>query len=199
MKAMNKALSVDDSGDSAMRKFSLTSLWAAAGRASEVAWTTWDGLEWDPEFQAVYATIPQSKPSKAKTIPFLAGENMHTCWFLAFGDYLAISSPGTYSTNEPCWLIPDLHGTATPGDKLGSFVKGLYPAQQGGAKKFEKVAVWSLPKQGATAGGIRPGVCNTLARYMPGELIVQITGHELKNSSAVYEYIDAQRALAIPG
>lgn len=38
-----------------------------------------------------------------------------------------------------------------------------------------------------------------LHKYMPGELIAHVTGHDLKGTSALYEYIDASRALAIPG
>ena len=30
------------------------------------------------------------------------------------------------------------------------------------------------------AGGIRPGVSNFLTKYMPGELVVHVTGHDLK-------------------
>lgn len=38
-----------------------------------------------------------------------------------------------------------------------------------------------------------------LNKYMPGELVVHVTGHDLKGTSALYEYVDASRALAMPG
>ena len=50
-----------------------------------------------------------------------------------------------------------------------------------------------------SAGGIRPGVINTLTKYMPVEFVVCMTGHEMKGGTAAYEYIDAQLALCMPG
>ena len=74
----------------------------------------------------------------------------------------------------------------------------MKPLARGGSKEYAAVAVPALPDN-ITAGGIRPGASNFLARYMPGEFIVHVTGHELTGSSAVYDYIDAYRALAIIG
>ena len=106
--------------------------------------------------------------------------------------------PPIYNSDTPAWLIPELHVTGTPAQKLGLYLKDLLPRPRGGAASFSKVAVAALPDD-VSAAGVRPGASNTLAKWMPGELIVHVTGHELKGTSALYEYIDASRALAIPG
>mmetsp|Transcript_13334 Transcript_13334/g.33290 ORF Transcript_13334/g.33290 Transcript_13334/m.33290 type:complete len:122 (-) Transcript_13334:711-1076(-) len=69
---------------------------------------------------------------------------------------------------------------------------------RGGAAKYAKFSVDALPDR-VTAGGVRPGASNTLCKYMPAEMVVHVTGHELKTTSALYEYVDANRAIAIPG
>jgi hypothetical protein len=50
-----------------------------------------------------------------------------------------------------------------------------------------------------SAGGIRPGACNMLRCTMPADLAVIATGHDLRGTSAFYEYIDADRATHMPG
>jgi len=47
---MNAAYAKKDTGEAARRKLVLTTLQRCAGRTSEVAWVTWDGLEWDQHF-----------------------------------------------------------------------------------------------------------------------------------------------------
>mmetsp|Transcript_11864 Transcript_11864/g.25028 ORF Transcript_11864/g.25028 Transcript_11864/m.25028 type:complete len:152 (-) Transcript_11864:739-1194(-) len=77
----------------------------------------------------------------------------------------------------------------------------MQPLGRGGAAKYAKFSHFSvdaLPDR-VTAGGVRPGASNTLCKYMPAEMVVHVTGHELKTTSALYEYVDANRAIAIPG
>ena len=57
----------------------------------------------------------------------------------------------------------------------------------------------TLQDRAATANGVRPGVSNFLAQYMPAEFIVRITGHDMRHESALWEYLDCDVALLIPG
>ena len=155
-------------------------------------------MEWDPEFEAVFTEVLQSKVGRFKLIAFVAGADRHMCFFLALADYMISRPPPIYNSDTPAWLIPELHVTSTPAQKLGLYLKDLLPRLRGGAASFSKVAVVVLPDD-VSAAGVRPGASNTLAKWMPGELIAHVTGHELKGTSALYEYIDASRALAIPG
>ena len=50
-----------------------------------------------------------------------------------------------------------------------------------------------------TAAGFRPGACDTLASSMPAEIAVHVSGHDLTNLSALWEYIGARMALVMPG
>jgi len=47
---MNAAYAKKNDGEAARRKLVLATLQRSAGRSSEVAWITWDGLEWDRHF-----------------------------------------------------------------------------------------------------------------------------------------------------
>eukprot|EP00873_Tetraselmis_striata_P036644 jgi/Tetstr1/456908/TSEL_043578.t1 len=47
---MNAAYAQKNDGEAARRKLVLATLQRSAGRSSEVAWITWDGLEWDRHF-----------------------------------------------------------------------------------------------------------------------------------------------------
>ena len=51
---MVEALSKKGSVEATTRRFGIHSAWGAVGRSSEIAGTPWDGLEWDPEFNAVF-------------------------------------------------------------------------------------------------------------------------------------------------
>ena len=48
---MIQAYSKKDGAEAATRKFVLSTLQRSAGRSSEVAWITWDGLEYDSGFK----------------------------------------------------------------------------------------------------------------------------------------------------
>eukprot|EP00966_Prymnesium_polylepis_P192789 4468291-Prymnesium_polylepis.1 len=143
----------------------------------------------------------QTKTSKLKKVPFCAGADRQCCWFLKLGDYLAlkgkqfIQKPG-----EVMFLFPDLQRIKSPGKKLGEYMSAVLPREQGGLKRYEKVAVGvgDLPK-GICAGGIRPGACNTLEACMPAELVVHNTGHEMKGATSMYCYIDSKMSTCMPG
>lgn len=91
-----------------------------------------------------------------------------------------------YDPDQPAWIFPDLAGVKQSGTKLGSFISA-------------KVGKVELPEK-PVDGGIRPGACNTLLKYMPAELAVYTTGHEMKGVlSSFFEYIDAELAKCMPG
>ena len=161
-------------GEAAQRKFSLKTLWQAAGRSSEVAWTTVDGMQWDDHFKCVIIEVPQGKAGKVKLIMLLVGLTAHDCWFIDFADYLAIGPRLLHDDDGANWLMPHLQDRATPARVLGRYVKEV----------FEHLS----------AGGVRPGAANVLCAKMPAELVVQATGHDLRTVSALYEYVDASRA-----
>ena len=198
---MNAALARAGTIEAATRRLGLASAWHSAGRSSESACITWDtALQYDEEMQAVYVEVKQSKISKAKLIAFVAGADRHCGWFLALGDYMTMHPPTLYNSDEPSWMIPELHETGSPGQKLGDWLKALRPLGKGGAAAYagKGYSVPSLPDN-ANAGGIRPGVSNMLSKYMPGELVAHMTGHDFRGASALYEYVDADRALALVG
>lgn len=182
----------------ATRNFALDCLFKAAGRSSETACCLWDSLEWDFENECVFIEIVESKKSKLKLIAYVAGADRHADWFIKLGDYLVLHEPPIYNSDEPVWLVPELHGSDSPGTKLGDFLKALRPPQRGGANAYAEFAVKELPDS-VNAGGIRPGCSNMLTKYMPGEYVVHVTGHELKGMGALYEYVDADRSLALIG
>ena len=77
-----------DTEKGAVRKFAIITDQRCVGRSSEVAFTTWSGLKWDPHFKHVFVEWPQLKSSKLKLGALGAGANRHACWFLSLADYL---------------------------------------------------------------------------------------------------------------
>lgn len=74
------------------------------------------GLQWDCHFKCVFVEVFQSKTSKMKLMAFIVGRDRHSCWFLAFADYMiGTTSNPIYSPDEPAWLISELQTTAFPG------------------------------------------------------------------------------------
>ena len=65
------------------------------------------------------------------------------------------------------------------------------------AEKYQDVAV-DLPA-GVCAAGARPAACNELSAVMPVDLVVACTGHNLNGASALYEYVDPNRAILMAG
>ena len=137
---------------------------------------------------AAYAEVAQTKVSKMKLIALVAGRSRHCCWLLDFADYLTVVERDNYDPEQPggTWLFPDLAGVKQSGTKLGTYISA----------KAGKVELPEKP----VAGGIRPGACNTLLKYMPAEFAVYTTGHEMKGvMSSFFEYIDAELAKCMPG
>ncbi|XRB19838.1 hypothetical protein RI054_22g96850 [Pseudoscourfieldia marina] len=187
------------SAEAIMRALVIICLWLAAGRASEVAWLTFDSLKWDSLHQCVLQEVLQSKTSKSKMVAYVAGSCRHLCWFLAFGDFLTMCLASIIYNEERCqnWMFPDLQGYDAPRKRVGTYFKALRPSSRSaGARKFPEVD--GLPDD-ISGGGVRPGAANTLVTHMPVELACAVTGHDMRQQSALYEYIDAHVSPLIPG
>ena len=82
---------------------------------------------------------------------------------------------------------------------MTNYIKSLQPAPRPGAKdKYQSVAIPELPPN-PCAGGVRHGTADTIAMSVPAELAVHLTGHDLTNLSALWEYLRSRVALTIPG
>lgn len=199
---LSAAYAKEGSCEAAVRKFAINTCLRAGGRASEPAFMTMESMEWDIHFHAVYGELPQSKPSKVKLVAFCAGKSRHSCWFLDFADYLSlrpeIEPEDPTEADAVSWLCPELHRSSDPAKRLGDWIKALQPKERGGAARYAALAIDVLP-DGCNASSLRAGVCNALRAQMPTELAVATTGHDLKSMSAFFEYVDADRALLVPG
>ena len=109
---MQRSYARADSAKGVVRKFAILTSQRVVGRSSECAFTTFHGLKWDPHFQHIFLEWPQQKASKLKLGALGAGNHRHSCWFLAFADYLVWQPDRvTYSEDDPSWLIPALQQT----------------------------------------------------------------------------------------
>jgi hypothetical protein len=118
---------------------------------------------------------------------------------LDFGDHLVHDRGSThFSTDEKCFLLPCV-GPTGGSSKISSWIKALQPKGRVGAvEKYSHVSVDSLPPA-PTAAGVRPGAADLLAMSVPAEIAVHVTGHDLTNLSALWEYLDCRTALLIVG
>ena len=184
----------------AVRKFALLSTQRAAGRSSEIAWSTYANMQWDSHFKHVFVSIVQKKSAKLKLAAFGAGATRHADWFLAFGDFLVLQPNEIYSEDQPNWLIPRLQETSAPGTTLTRWIQDVLPSKRGGHSNYQdKRLVLPQLQPGVTAAGLRRGASNELAAAMPTALAIRVTGHECKGVSAFFEYLDVSRAGLMPG
>jgi hypothetical protein len=70
---MMQAFARANTREGAERKLALKTLWRCSGRPGEPALISYEGLKWDTLHKCIFAESPQSKPSKVKLIPFVAG------------------------------------------------------------------------------------------------------------------------------
>ena len=189
-----------NTSESAMRKFALLSTQRAAGRSSEIAWSTYRNMLWDAHFRHVIVETAQNKSAKLKLAAFGAGATRHADWFLAFGDYLVLQPNEIYGEDQPNWLIPRLQETSAPGTTLTRWIQDVLPSKRGGHSNYQdkRLVLPQLPP-GATAAGLRRGASNELVAAMPTALAVLVTGHDCKKLSAFFEYLDVSRAGLMPG
>ena len=192
-----------DQKKAAKRKLAIKTTFRACGRASEGGFLSYDKLWFDKVFKTPFQQVPQSKTSKVKLIPFVAGASRHSDWSLDWADWMILDQGRTIYAPGDAWINPDIHGK-TCGTKVGSFIKALLPAALGGAAEYQDVIPLDdygdsiLPPK-PSAAGLRPGACNMLAKFMPAEIGVHTTGHDLRDLSALWEYLEASLALCMPG
>jgi hypothetical protein len=65
-------------------------------------------------------------------------------------------------------------------------------------KNVAKTKVTNIPDT-ANAAGVRAGGCTLLSSQMPTELAVPVSGHDAKQTSALFEYIDDSPQRTAPG
>ena len=197
VKACSQAYSKANTQEAAQRKFAIKSGWRCCGRTNEPSFLNYDSLKHDKNIGAPVIESIQSKSSKVKLSIFVAGVDRHSCWLLDFGDALVFDhGKNVYNNGEPCWLHPDLQSGA--GSKLTAYVKAIQATgKQGALQRYAEVAIDSLPPD-PTAAGLRPGACDTIAMYVPAEIAVHTTGHDLTGMSALWEYLACRLALLVP-
>jgi len=135
--------------EAALRAFAILTLQRTAGRSSETAWLTWEGMRWDPHFKHVFMEVPQPKKSKVKLVALGAGISRHADWFVTLGDYLALQPPtsGIYKEGSAAWVFPNLQLTGSPGTTMGNYIRALLPLDRGGHIKYqdEGIVLHDLP------------------------------------------------------
>jgi len=75
--AIVEALSKVNTAEAAERKLAVITLWRMAGRAGEPAFLSFEGLQWNRLHGTPCMECPQSKPSKLKFVPFVAGADRY--------------------------------------------------------------------------------------------------------------------------
>ena len=190
----------DPCAQAAERSCAIETLERVAGRSCETGYLHLDALKMDDYFECVSFDVIQTKTSKLKKVPIVAGSNKRNCFYLKFGDYLALRGKQLFEhkPGQPMWLFPELQRVKNAGTKIGDYMTAVLPKAQGGIDRYAAVAATGLP-DGISAGGIRPGCCNALNANMPTEHSVAMTGHELKGFTSFHEYTDSSLAMCMPG
>ena len=72
-----------------MRKLCIKTAWRCAGRGGEsgTGFISYGGLKWNDMHGTTVVEASQSKSSKLKFVPFVAGADRHSDWLLDFADY----------------------------------------------------------------------------------------------------------------
>ena len=184
--AFIKALSMQNTAVAAKRKFEIFTLWAAAGRAAETSYLTFDGMSWDSFLKCIFMEVPQLKTAKAKQIAFVAGENRHSCFYLGLADFFTMQcnfdSFFAFESEESVpWLFPDLEASKSPGTILSNYLKEFAENDR------DPNCVWPLD---VSACSLRHGGISLLVQSMPCEIAVHTTGHKLENVGSIWEYSD---------
>lgn len=121
----------------------------------------------------------QPKTHKVKQGMWVASANPYECMFTSFGEYLHHHKhrPNYEVFGGHNFLFPDLARSRSPAAQVTGWLKDI------------------LDDKSATANGVRPGVANHLAKFMPADFIACITGHEMRWGSALYDYLDVDLAI----
>ena len=185
--------------EAAGRKLAVKTLWRCSGRAGEPGKMAWNDLTWNALFDCPIGKAVQPKVQKTKDIPFIAGRDRHADWVIDLADDLALRRGSmSYDSEQKMPLLPELSGDHS-GTKLGDYIKGLQPTgAKGSIARYKAVHISTLPPH-PTAAGFRPGASDTMALCIPAEFAVHTTGHDLKDLSALWNYLDSRLALRMPG
>ena len=172
-----------DCANSALIKVVVNSNRSTGGRGIESSFLTIENMQYDKEFNAAKLLSPQPKSHKSKISVWVASLDPDDCMFTSWGEYLhlATNRPNYNTDGKENWLFPEVATAPNPTGKISGWLKEYTGDPE------------------ASAGGIRPGVANTLAKHMPAEFIVVVTGHDMRHVSALYEYIDCNVAQLMPG
>jgi hypothetical protein len=158
------------------------------GRSGEVAFMATSSVRWDREAGMATVWCNQRKKNKAKLVVLGAGSDSALSWFSAVGNVLTVQAAATDDADPLFLCTPHLRDVGQPGTLVGRWMKEAAEALPPGTVT-----------ENPTAGGIRPGVINSLLQEMPVEFIVAVTGHDMTSKSAMYEYVDGSIAMNIPG
>jgi len=127
-------------------------------------------------------THNQPKSHKTKFALYICSPDPADCMYVAYGDWMVLHPERpNYRVKGSNWFFPGLIKEKNPTPVITGWLKTY------------------LQDTEASAGGLRPGVSNYLAQFMPVEFIVPVTGHDLRNVSAFYEYIDADITILMAG
>ena len=181
-------------GESARRRLTCLSAYQGAGRSSEIAFTTFDQMEYDPLYRCLFPLMPMFKVHRMKLFAFVAALDREMDWFLAFSDVLMFSPYNMLDPTHVLWIFPWLKTVQKPGGKIGKYFKDLLmPADGAGNGQFSRFAVESLPDQ-VSAQGLRSGFINEGGLDLTDSQVRAKTGHEARTGeSAMFNYIVAQR------
>mmetsp|Transcript_32481 Transcript_32481/g.85251 ORF Transcript_32481/g.85251 Transcript_32481/m.85251 type:complete len:546 (-) Transcript_32481:630-2267(-) len=199
IKELVAAFAKANTAEAALRALAILTTWRAAGRSGEAAHVSYNGMRFNALFQTLMIECPQSKASKVKQVPYVAGFDRHSDWALCFGDHLVWQgSRLKWDSSGRNLIMPELQ-SESGNNKLTEWIKGMQPAPHPGAlAKYKHVAVESLPAH-PTAAGIRPGAADTLCLFIPAEIAVHTTGHTLEGISALWNYLTQKVGLTMPG
>ena len=170
IRQMTAALSRANTAESAMRKAVLQMLWRCAGRGSEPGALAYGGLMMNLQFNTPTLEAPQSKASKLKRIPLVAGANRHMDALLHLGDHWVLQRGSVmYDTEQKCFFFEEL-GATGGSSKITDWIKGLQPeGRPGSVAKYafppsppkhpapcQQRGLGKMPKLGPTLPGFGP-------------------------------------------
>ena len=196
-----RALTIEGSGDSLLRRALVVCAWAGFGRTSEAGSISIDNMQYDSDTQVIKAVLPQSKVSRDKTIVFVPGVERHSDVFKAIGDLM---NSGYFKRKpydpEGASFFFHTFGDVKDGTvnaKIGDTLKAFTISQANTDKTFEQYRFPSMPL-GVTGQSLRVGAINSCNTHMPVEFVAAGSGHVLDKDSALGVYYRNTIAGAMP-
>jgi hypothetical protein len=138
MLAIGLALCRANLPDAILRRFVLSTLWLVAGRAGEVATTSWKLARWDYTYEYLYLDWSQSKTMKQKGVGIFPDKDCYFIdWYHNFAcmlacGYLQDETPDKDDANDDptAWWLPSWASLADGGaaKKTTTFLSDLTSA-----------------------------------------------------------------------